>query len=94
MPMDRREHDKSLAVLHAQIDEALKELDAGCELNLGSKIIEEMDNKQNDFLSRVYIDQGLAIAEAQVAAGLPLIPADEVMRKLDQRIERARREDT
>ena len=92
--MDNNKHDKSLAALHAQIDEALKELDTGCELNLGSKIIEEMDNKQNDFLSRVYIDQGLAIAEAQVAAGLPLIPADEVMRKLDQRIERARREDT
>ncbi len=94
MPMDRREHDKTLAALYAQIDEALDELDAGCELNPASKIIEGMENKLNDFSSRVHIDQGLAVAEAQVAAGLPLIPADEVMRKLDQRIERARREDT
>ncbi len=48
MSMDTYERDKTLAALYAQIDEALDELDAGCELNPGSKIIEEMENRLKD----------------------------------------------
>ncbi len=46
-----------------------------------------------DYLLRCQIDAGLAIAEAQVKAGIPMIPADEVLRKLDERIERAKNKD-